>query len=82
MSLPSLPSGADIRSITERANRLISDFNGRRSTLTVANLPTKAGVGETWMVSDANSTTFNSVAAGGGANVIGVRWDGTNWRIC
>jgi len=82
MSLPVLPNNADTRPITERVNRLIGDYNGRRSTLTVASLPTKAGVGETWMVSDANSTTFNSVAAGGGANVIGVRWDGTNWRIC
>ena len=82
MALPGLSPSADTRSIVERLSRLISDFNGRRTALPVASLPADPAVGEVWMVNDANSTTFNSVVAGGGANVIGVRWDGTNWRIC
>ena len=82
MPLPTLSPNADTRSIVERLARLIADFNGRRTAIPVASLPAEAGVGEVWMVNDANSTTFNSVVAGGGANVIGVRWDGTNWRIC
>jgi hypothetical protein len=32
-------------------------------------------------VSDANATTFGTVAAGGGANAVPVYSDGTNWRI-
>ena len=82
MSLPGLPSGTDIRAITERVNRLIADYNGRRSVVSVAALPPRAAVGETWMVSDASATAFNSVVAGGGSNVVGVRWDGASWRIC
>lgn len=82
MSLPGLPSGADIRAITERLNRLITDYNGRRSVVTVATLPARAGIGETWMVSDAAATTFNSIASGGGSNVVAVRWTGSDWRVC
>ncbi len=82
MSLPGLSSAADTRSITERVNRLITDYNGRRSAVTVANLPPRPAIGETWMVSDANATGFNSIVTGGGSNVIGARWDGTHWRIC
>lgn len=32
-------------------------------------------------VTDANSTTFASVVAGGGANGVPVYFDGTDWRI-
>ena len=50
---------------------------------TVSGLPTVAvaGQGARRMVTDANSTTFNSVVAGGGSNVVPVFCDGTNWRI-
>jgi hypothetical protein len=53
------------------------------STLTVATLPLAgtAGAGARAVVTDANSTTFASVVAGGGANVVPVYSDGTNWRI-
>lgn len=33
------------------------------------------------MVTDANATTFNSVVAGSGANILPVYCDGTNWKI-
>ena len=50
---------------------------------TVASLPTASTVtvGTRMFVSDANSTTFNSVVAGGGSNKVPVFCDGTNWRI-
>ena len=40
-----------------------------------------AGAGARAVVTDANATTFNSIVAGGGANVVPVFSDGTNWRI-
>lgn len=50
---------------------------------TVAGLPAAAtaGQGARRMVTDANSTTFNSVVAGGGANIVPVFSNGTTWRI-
>lgn len=52
-------------------------------SMTVANLPSAstAGAGARTMVNNANSTTFNSIVAGGGSNVVPVYSDGTNWRI-
>lgn len=50
------------------------------STYTVATLPT-ALVGMRAIVTNANSTTFHSVVAGGGANTVPVFYDGANWRI-
>jgi hypothetical protein len=47
-----------------------------------ANFPAaNVGAGARHFVSDANATTFNSVVAGGGSNIVPVRCDGTNWRI-
>ena len=40
-----------------------------------------AGAGARAVVTDANATTFASIVAGGGANVVPVYSDGTNWRI-
>lgn len=40
-----------------------------------------AGQGARRLVTDANATTFHSVVAGGGTNVVPVYSDGTNWRI-
>lgn len=48
---------------------------------TVAGLPTGVAQGTRRMVTNANATTFNSVVAAGGSNVVPVFWDGTNWRI-
>jgi hypothetical protein len=55
----------------------------RHSTFTVATLPAAgtAGAGTRAMVTDANATTFHSIVAGGGSNVVPVFSDGTNWRI-
>lgn len=53
------------------------------TTYTVASLPTASTqrVGTRLFVTDANSTTFASIAAGGGTNKVPVYSDGTNWRI-
>jgi hypothetical protein len=84
VSLPILnPSGTDLQAITGRVNVLIRDYNLRRSSQTVANLPTGAdmGFGARTFVTDANATTFRAVVAGGGANTVPVYFDGSDWRI-
>lgn len=50
---------------------------------TVAGLGTAstAGQGARRLVTDATATTFNSVVAGGGANIVPTFSDGTHWRI-
>jgi len=55
----------------------------RTGSYTVATLPSASGSGvhARTGVSDANSTTFNAVVAGGGSNIVPVFSDGTNWRI-
>jgi hypothetical protein len=54
-----------------------------QAPITVASLPAAAAgnKGARYFVSDANATAFASVVAGGGANIIPVYSDGTNWRI-
>jgi hypothetical protein len=55
---------------------------GLAGTVTVANLP--AAASNTYarrFVSDANATAFYGIVAGGGANIVPVFSDGTNWRI-
>jgi hypothetical protein len=50
--------------------------------MTVASLPAAASYPYArCFVTDANATTFYTVAAGGGANKVPVFSDGTNWRI-
>lgn len=51
--------------------------------VTVANLPAAAtaGSGARAMVTNSNNTTFAAIVAGGGANIVPVFSDGTNWRI-
>jgi hypothetical protein len=51
-------------------------------SVTVAALPSATGLaGYRAFVTDANATTFASIVAGGGSNVVPVYCDGTNWRI-
>lgn len=48
----------------------------------VANLPVQpVDAGTRAFVTDANATTFASIVAGGGANLVPVYSDGTDWRI-
>jgi len=55
----------------------------KTASYTVATLPSASGIGSgaRAMVSDANATTFYSIVAAGGANIVPVVSDGTNWRI-
>lgn len=46
----------------------------------VATLPTGTQ-GDLAFVTDANATTYNSIVAGGGSNVVKVFYNGTNWVI-
>ena len=50
---------------------------------TVSELPTPAAAnrGNRLLVNDASATTFASIVSGGGANIVPVYCDGTNWRI-
>jgi hypothetical protein len=85
-----LPAGANNRAINSRSTAK-SDFAGpvaipylqAHTVFTVATLPAAAtaGVGARAFVSDANASTFNTVAAGGGANKVPVFCDGAAWRI-
>jgi hypothetical protein len=62
----------------------VSDFLQpvRTPVYTVATLPTAATFARSRaFVSNANATTFASIVAGGGANIVPVYSDGTNWRI-
>lgn len=52
-------------------------------SFTVAELPSASqeGAGTMVFVTDANSTTFNAIVAGGGTNAVRCTSDGVNWRI-
>jgi len=77
--------------VTQELGRVVGGTNNRvdarnPAPITVAQLtfnfpPANVGAGARHFVSDANSTTFNAVVAGGGSNIVPVRCDGTNWRI-
>lgn len=51
--------------------------------VTVASLPSAsvAGAGARAFVTDSNTATFNATVAGGGANIVPVFSDGTNWKV-
>lgn len=81
-SLPALSPNPDTRSLTERLNVLIRERNEARNPVAVASLPDATkNTGSARMVNDATATTFWTIVAGGGANTVPVRSDGTNWRI-
>jgi len=50
---------------------------------TVAGLPSAAtaGAGARAMVTDSNTSTFNATDAGGGANIVPVFSNGTDWKV-
>lgn len=52
-------------------------------SMAVASLPAASAAlkGARAMVTDANAATFMTTAAGGGANIVPVFCDGTNWKI-
>lgn len=85
MALPILnPAGTDLRVINERVNALIRDYNLRRASYTVANLPSAAdmGFGASTIVTDADTPVLGDVVVGGGAVMVRVTSDGADWRVC
>ncbi len=72
-----------VRAINEIAQALQDSLPLTVGVSTVSGLPAAAtaGQGARRMVTDATVTTFASVVAGGGSNILPVFCDGTNWRI-
>lgn len=61
---------------------MLTNISTSITGVTVANLPAAAdNQYSRTFVTDADSTTFNSVVAGSGANKVPVFSDGTDWRI-
>lgn len=76
-------SGTFVEKLRLGKNVITASVPMRTPVLTVAALPaaSAANKGGRAMVTDANATTFNSIVAGGGANIMPVFSDATNWRI-
>lgn len=76
-----LANGVKVLSLIAQA--LQDGFPTTVGVSTVSGLPAvaSAGQGARRMVTDATVTTFASVVAGGGTNIVPVYCDGTNWRI-
>jgi hypothetical protein len=83
VSLPIVSSATDDRSLRERVAALIRDHNLRRSSQTVANLPSAVDMGAfaRTFVTDADTPVLGDVVVGGGAVTIGVWSDRTDWRV-
>ena len=69
------------KQLTLSTARLTADVPIKKKNYTVATLPGSPSQGDSVIVTDANAVTFQSVVAGGGANIVPVYYDGTNWRI-
>ena len=81
-----LPNSYDAAALRRVLGPMLQQINassdGKLLVTTVANLPTaSASHYMRAMVTDANATTFASVVAGGGSNIVPVWCDGTSWRI-
>ena len=86
-ALQALPSGVDLAPVLQALQDLLLAPSAAPNSVatvigyTVANLPAAPPAYTRAMVTDANATTFASVVAGGGANIVPVYFDATNWRI-
>lgn len=67
--------------VDDRLRRFITLYGAGSSTVAALPSAATAGAGARAFVTNANSTTFNSVVAGGGSNDVPVVSDGTDWRI-
>ena len=77
---PNDGTGDPLRTAFTKVNADFTEVYGIFAISTVSALST-ATVGKRALVSYATTTTFGSIVAGGGANVVPVYADGTNWRI-
>lgn len=60
---------------------LTAQANLRVTEIAFASLPGSPAVNEQAGVSDSNTATWGAVIAGGGANHVQARWNGTNWTV-
>lgn len=76
-------SGANRPRTVFAATSVLAPYVRTATAYTVATLPAAgtAGAGARAYVTDASATTFASVVAGGGANIVPVMSNGTNWII-
>lgn len=84
MTTPYVPGTleTDVKKIIMSLQNIAAIVGNMSQIYTVATLPAaSANPGIKASVSDANSTTFASVVAGGGANIVPVYSNGTNWII-
>lgn len=59
-----------------------ADDGAAMNSVAVADLPDAASnTGARYLVTDANATTFASTVAAGGANIVPVYSNGTDWKI-
>ncbi len=71
-----------VQAINNLSVQIKSIAVGRLPVVTVAQLPSAASSqGLQYMVTDATATTAYSTVAGGGANIVVVVSNGTNWVI-
>lgn len=83
-TLGNITGGAIIKSGGDGTNILLDDGSTAPKNgiaYTVAGLPSTPTQGQREFVTDATVTTFASVVAGGGANVVPVFYNGTDWII-
>ena len=86
-----VPNQGDSRraSITTFIQYIESNFDGvvaqtvQTSPTTYAQLPnaTTAGAGTRAFITDGSTATFGATVTGGGANLVPVYSDGTNWKV-
>jgi hypothetical protein len=69
-----------VRSLYDTLRALGDEIELITTARTVADLPAPT-VGKRALVSDATASAFNTVANGGGSNIVPVFADGTDWRI-
>lgn len=85
-----VPNQGDSRraSITTLIQYIEDNFDGvvantvKTQPTTVVQLPTAVGnAGMRAFVTDASTATFGATVSGGGANIVPVYSDGTNWKV-
>lgn len=59
----------------------LAPMNDIGNVVKYAGLPMKPLVGQRAWISDSTVNTWGTVAAGGGANQVGVVWSGTSWNV-
>ena len=86
MTAPVLPWRSRVITAPLTAPKLDDDLTflfglSYSAPVAVADLPAGAAAGLRAFVSDSTATTFNSVVAGGGGDIVPVWSDGAVWRI-